>query len=468
MTQKKRPQRHGLDAFTILIMMAGIFLYFGMRVFMTSDGPHTFGSSGGYDAYAGPILPLTTVSGGEGITTQRHVDFDCSTYDETYVRSTIDSSEVIVTDTYQLTNSTAEEKRLTLAYPYELRTGRERGFFPTITVEGQEVQPELYFSLDSDKNIQRAKSFANYKERMAEKDFLASALEEPVVADIPVKAYHFTDITYNGDRKGTIPFLTMTFTIPEGAKVWTRHYDASAYGEEKDSYSLWFGDTLDEQDAAWVFVADGDIENITFGGNLGFNETEDSVLSDVTYEYEILETTFADLMWKFAQEYDFWADNDYYPDPGLITPEILYRDTMKRIGGDMGEGYDPMFGDPIHCVTDKFYNTFVGTRLQYMIFPVTIPAGETVTVEAKYWKEASYNFMSENGSDGYEIATQLGSSLTFTNLTASIQNTQWIEIEKQDLGFAPQNGIMKTNLDLEKEQYQLVIYYHNPNKSEVP
>ncbi len=460
MTQKKRPQRHGLDAPTILILMVGILLFFGIRTFIASDGPHAFGNSGGYDDYAGPILPLTCVSSGEGITAQRHVDFDFSTYDETYVRRNSDPSEVLVTDTYALTNPTAEDKRLTLAYPYEHRWVEE-GFFPTIAVSGQKIQPEMYFSLDSEKNIQRAKSFATYKERMTEKDYLASALENPVVADIPVKAYHFTDITYNGDRRGTIPFLTMTFTIPKGTKVWTRHYDVSKSEDEKDTYSLWFRDTLDEQDAVWLFVADGDIENITFGGNLGYNEKKDSVLTDVTYEYEIVETTFADLMWKFSQEYDFWADQDFYPKSDCITPEILYRDTMKRIGGDMGKGYNPMFGQPIQCVTDKFFDTFVSTRLQYMIFPITIPAGETVSVEATYWKEASYNFIGETSSDGYEIATQLGSSLTFTELTASIQNIQWIEIEKQDLGFAPQNGITETKLDLEKEQYRLVIHYKN-------
>ncbi len=462
MTQKKRPRQHGPSASTILIGLFICVLFLGAQMLLTGE----ISVSGGYDAYAGPIMPLTTVSGGEGLTAQRNVDFDFSTYED-LVRKNSDPAEVLVTDTYQLTNTTGEDKTVELAYPYIPQTIRELGFFPTITVDGQGIQPQIYHTIDPGNDLRRAESFDKYKELLAETDYFASAMEEPVIADILVKAYHFTDITYSGDRKNTIPFLTLTFTIPEGVNVWVRHYDVFKDGEGKNSYSLWFRDDLDEEDQAWLFVAGGDIENLTFGGNLGHNVTKDSPLTNVTYEYEIVETTFADLMWKFAQEYDDWAADDYSPNPGLITPEILYRDTMKRLGGTMGEGYDPMFGDAVECVTDKFYGTFVATRLQYMVFPVTIPAGETMEIEAKYWKGASYDYMNpEIHTDGFEIAAQLGSNLTFTALSAGIQNSQWINIEAQDMGFDLENGTRQVELEQETELYTLTVSYINDRRRE--
>ncbi len=452
MTQKKRPQQHGPSASTIVILLAVLVFVYGFPKLLTGE----IRIGDGYDAYEGPIMPLTTVSGGEDLTVQRTVDFDFSTYGEEHNPTVMDPAEVLITDTYQLTNTTSEEKEVELAYPYIIQTVSERGFFPTITVDGQDTAPEIYFTMDTGRNFQRADSFEQYKELLAETDYFASAMEEPVVEDIPVKAYHFTDITYNGDRKGNIPFLTVTFTIPEGVNVWTRRFDVLKDGEGEDSYSLWFRDDLDEKDQAWVFVADGDIENLTFGGNLGHNVTQNSALTDVTCEYEIVETTFADLMWKFAQEYDHWAEDDDSANHSLITPEILYRDTMKRLGGTMGEGYDPLFGQAVKNVEDRFYFAFVETRLQYMVFPVTIPAGESITVESKYWKEAS-RFFSGLPDEGYEIATQLDSNLTFTDLSATIQNTQWIEIQEQNMGFDLQKDVTNVTLDPSAECYSLTV-----------
>ncbi len=459
MTQKKRPRPHGPAAGTILVVLALVVFFFGTSRFIRGEGR----SAGSYDDYAGPIMPLTTVSGGEGVTAQRYVDFDFSTYGEIYDPSIFDPSEVLITDTYQLTNETGEDKALSLAWPYVILTGKERGFFPTITADGQEVQPEIYFAMDTDRAFSRAKSFDYYKKRLAEKDYFASAMEKPVIADIPVKAYHFTDITYNGDRKGTTPFLTLTFTIPEGVSVWTREYDVLKNGEEKDSYTLWFRDSLDEEDAAWLFVSNGDIENLTFGGRLGRNVQGDGAPADVDYAYEIVETSFEDLMWKFAKEYVYRAEENY---SGLITPEILYRDTMKRLGGTMGEGYDPMFGTVVHCVEDELEFAFLGTGLQYMVFPVTVPAGGSITVEGKYWKEASYFFDETNHREGYEIATQMGSDLHFTELTASIQNTQWIGIRNEDLGFGQDGGASQTTLDLSQERYSLVVSHKSKLEQE--
>ncbi len=456
MTQKQRPKKHGPSAASILCILGCIGLFLGFRMFLSGD----FDKQGSYDGYAGPVLPLTAVSGGEGITASRHVDFDFSTYGETHKPNVVNPAYVQITDTYQLTNSTGEDQTVQLAYPALLQFIMEREFFPTVTVAGQAVQTEQYLTVDPDESFFRAANFEDYQKLMAEQDYLATALEEPVVAEIPVKAYHFTDISYTGDGDEADIYLTLEFSIPKGTNVWVRHYDVLTEGLEKNTHSVWFKTDLDEQDRAWLFVANGDIENLTIGGNRGNNRRDDTGISDVTCEYEIVETTFGELMWKFAQEYDFYAEHTSYANPGHMTPELLYRHTMKRIGGNMGKGYDPLYGAPVTVAEEKFYATHTQCGIQYTVFPVEIPAGEMVEVQISYFKESSHDFVNQSVyPEAYEIATQLGSNLTFTSLSAGIQNTQWINVESQNIGFDLPNGLTQVTLDPQGAHYYLEVLH---------
>ena len=89
---------------------------------------------------------------------------------------------------------------------------------------------------------------------------------------------------------------------------------------------------------------------------------------------------------------------------------------------------------------------------------VTIPAGETVEVEAKYHQEASTDFHgAKQDRDGYDLATRLGSSLDFTEQSAAIKGWEFIEILRQNFGFRPNKGITEVTLDPDVERYYLEV-----------
>jgi len=449
--EKKTPQRHGPSWQTILVILGVAAIWVAPGMFLNTDG----GNSGAYGSYSGPVLPLTAVSGGEGLEVKRHVDFDFSTY-EGYVPSPIHEGEAAVTDTYRLTNPTQQEITVQLAYPYEGSFIGERKYTPAITVDGTAAEAALFPSLDDGNAVFRADDFEGLKKLMQETDYLAQALAPPPEWDIPVKVYHFTDITYQGDQEYPYIFLTMDFTIPEGASVWVLHFDALR--TEEETVSLWFRDDLDDRDGAYLFVMNGDIENMTFGGNLGHNITQNSALTDVTCEYECYEAGFGELIWQFAWSYDYWATEKYHANPGLVTPEILYRDAMKRVEESMGQHYDGYSGAVVSVVEDAFYRNMTDSRLMYWVFDVEIPAGETVEVEAKYHQEASTDIGGpKKKREGYDMATRLGSSLDFTAQSAGITGSEFVEILRQNFGFQPEKGITEVALDLNVERYYLEV-----------
>ena len=93
--------------------------------------------------------------------------------------------------------------------------------------------------------------------------------------------------------------------------------------------------------------------------------------------------------------------------------------------------------------------------------PITIPAGGSMAVEASFTKEGSYDYFcahTENqGIYGYDMVSRLGSSLSFTGLSAKLRNTEAIQIVRQNMGFDLEQGITQVTLDPDEEHYYLEI-----------
>lgn len=453
MTQKQERKQRGPSWKTILCILGAAALWLGFRGMLNINGA----KSGAYDSYAGPVLPMTVVEGGENVQAERHVDFDFSPYAD-YQPGSFGGGEIAVTDSYRLTNPTDETLHLKLAYPYEGKLIEEQKYTPAITVDGVEAKAEPYASVDEGERIFGANDFWEYKALMTETDYLRQAVAEEPPLQIPVKAYHFTDITYQGDQEYPYIFLILNFSIPEGAGVWVRHFDVLHSDHQARTYSLWFQDDLEEKDMAYLFIVGGDVENLTFGGNLGHNVTDNSALTDVTCEYEVYDTTFDDLIWEMAQDYRFWGEDENPSDPRLHSPELLYRDAMKRMEEHVSQDDNSITGAPVSVVGEYFNESMVTSRLLYWVFEVEIPAGEAVQVEAAYCKKASTDISGpKKDRDGYDLATTLGSNLRFTAQTAGITGGEYIEILRQNFGFNLRKAITQVRLAPETERYYLDV-----------
>jgi hypothetical protein len=107
---------------------------------------------------------------------------------------------------------------------------------------------------------------------------------------------------------------------------------------------------------------------------------------------------------------------------------------------------------------DIFSAVYTNGRVIYFSFEVTIPAGESITVVAGQPKDASMDYVgNDKGKDGFDIATRLGSNLTFTEQTASICRFEEIEMIAQNFGFDLENGITEVMLDLNQDHYWMQV-----------
>ena len=97
-------------------------------------------------------------------------------------------------------------------------------------------------------------------------------------------------------------------------------------------------------------------------------------------------------------------------------------------------------------------------RIIYLTFEVTIPAGESITVDCRMKRDAHMDYVGDKaGLAGYDMATRLGSSLTFTDQRASLSHTESIEIIDQNFGFDLTKGITEVTLDLNVAHYWIEV-----------
>lgn len=437
-TPRKRPDMTWL-AFITFICCGSLLL----GVFMNTDG----GSSGEFTYYVGPVLPMTSLNGAEGVDVTRAVDFDFTPYQtgKEYTHRAVGGAGI--TDTYTLTNTTGETKMLELVYSFQGSFIDEPEEFPTITVDGQSIQPTLYPSVDSEQYIWHAQNFEDFSQIVSEQDFLGTALENPDKMEIPVTAYHFTDLAYESTEVASYPMLTLKFSTDENTRVWT--WIADSIGTDFLMFRV-------DRGEAWVFTMGGALQNTEIVGNKGYNIYEGSALEDVTYQLESYGTTLGDVIHQFAFEYDYWAieGNDYCPNPGCVTPEILAEGVIKRFPSNT----DAIPYGVTQSLQGLFNETITEHRMMYQVFPVELEPGQTVTVEVTYVQEpSSDNSGPKYKREGFELATRLGSDLNFTALSSSLSNLGALELSEQNFGFDPDKGITEVDLDLNEERYYLEV-----------
>lgn len=407
---------------------------------------------GKYSFYEGPILPMTSVSGAEGVNVARNVELDFSTYEEDW-HPIIDSRSVWVTDTYHLTNSTDKTKTVELAYGFEGQMIDEPHFIPAITADGIPIEAALAAAPDVEKLIHSAGTWKGYRKAVAEHGHLAEALEEIPALDIPVKVYHYYNITWTGTEREPYVFLSLDFTKEKDTHLWVYNSRSSRYDARNGEMMLRFPATPEGTGEGYLLVEGNDITP-EYYGYVGYNDSPEAYTDTVTWETETFASTVGEMIELLSKKYDFWYHQPDYPNPGLCTPEHLYSGTMKRFASgtytDSGMGF--------YDIEGRFHEVATDISLMYWVFPVTIAPNETVEVTARYRQEASEDLSGRpNPRSGYDIAPTLGSNLNFTTQTATVVNTELVTISGQNLGFDLEAGMHRVNMDLEEERYFLDV-----------
>lgn len=445
---KKQEPKKRITITGIILIVVLIGMWLGLRMLINPFGAGT----GEFNSYRGPVLPMTSLNGAEGVEVQRNVDFDFSPYQKPKDYSNLGKGAAEITDTYILTNITGETKKLELVYGFQGQFIDHPEEFPTITLDGMEIEPTLYPSVDTEELVWNAQNYEQYSQVINGNDFLKISIQECEELNIPVTAYHFTELSYDGDEVAADPMLTLRFSVDENTAVWTmvaHEYGADEDGRTRMMFRVDYGE-------AWVFTFGGKLIDPEYGGNKDYNITETSAVDGVNFKLETYETTLSEVIWELAQQYDFWSieGQDAYPNSGYMTPELLTDGAVKRIHT---MGYlEP--SNRIRMIEAVFYEVITEPRMMYLVFPVELEAGQSVTVEASFIQEPSLDISGpKDYREGYDLATKLGSDLRFTELTSSLSNTDSIELGNQNFGFDLGKGITEVILDLQVERYYLEV-----------
>ena len=445
------------------------------------------GEGGGHDdgsttfmSYAGPVLPLTTREGGEGLTAARELTYDFSpwTPEGGHSRS---STDLLVTDSYTLTNPTEEERTVTLLYPFVSSLYSLSEDLPELTADGAAMDTVLRAggysggfqavagsSSDALLNLDTLHSWEQYRALLSDGRYLEQALEGwPDLSGVPVTVYKFFD--YWGPepderaghpnpsiRAGFSLDYNKTTVLSYGFHGASWNWEAGTMIQEfsiPQSFNPWYGEPY------YLFVVGDDIENLTVGGYVtGGTDPDTEPLPECRVEVEHSVTdlesalrTAAELMYRTYQSMN---GTDGPPD------FELYFGLMK----DFLLSYGPLAESGVARYQTGWLEELDFThvdRVFYLEAQVAIPAGGSVTVEARLVKPPSYDFYcahTENrGVCGYDMTTRLGSNLEFTAQTAAAVNTQAVEIVRQNYGFDWDNGVNAVALDLGVEHYYLEV-----------
>lgn len=454
-------------------------------------GGHNEGST--FMSYAGPVFPLTTVEGGEGLTAQREITYDFQGWmagdpDRPYYG-------LPVTDSYILTNPTGEDRDVTLLYPFASSLYGLFSNLPALTADGVELDANVlaggycggagngffYDSSGYGNNWTYPRSWTDYQTILSDGSYQASALGEwPDLSDIPVTVYEITDPWLAEGTEGSNPSIHAKFTLDynnttvlsngfnggfssddEGIMTRQLSFSVPIPPVEPDALPLYYEREQDRTRRIIVFgqplysfellgVHDGapdSTDYMEWGVEIGAD------LRQYETDLETALRTASEELFRWQN----WKETGGSPQ----APEFeLYFGMMK----DCLLSYGLLSGDPderfaLGWLEDMDFVTM--DRVYYLEAQITIPAGESVTVEARYLKEGSHDFTCEGtankGVYGYDLVTKLGTSLDFTAQTARAVNTDSVEIVRQNFGFDWENGVDTVTLDPNEEHYYLEV-----------
>ena len=406
------------------------------------------------------------------------------------------SDDILVTDAYTLANPSQEDQTVTLLYPFATSLNDLGRLTPTLTLDGSELETALHVGAysggfegvwdgtiggdpEGSVNLDYADSWENYKNLLSDGTYLANALGAgPDVSGIPVTVYKFTD-PYGPlkDEEAGVPnpSLQVGFDLDYSrTAVLTWGFDSGNFDRENGTMIQGFsipqpGERGYGEDVYCLLVLGEDIQNMTTGGYVTGGadpDTEPLEGCGVTVErYESdLDTMLREILAPVWQEL---RQNTYEQDGAELDVdfETWYRAVLEYLlaygilSPSGAERYGAGWLEDIVSDVDTI------DRVCWLEAEITIPAGDSVTLSASMTKEASYDFYcahTENqGVKGYDLVTALGAALDFTGQTASLVNTENIEIVRQNFGFDLEAGITEVALDPAEPHYYLEIRARN-------
>ena len=459
---------------------------FGLNRLGLLPGLGAAGGGGGagdtYMSYAGPVFPLTVLEENSGLTAQRLLNFDFSLYaPEVEAQGRLAS---LVTDRYLLENPGAEDKTVTLCYPFAASLGSGLEEVPALTVNGTAAQTRLHIGPGSGNYLPAAGSdrqgetlnlailsgWEDYQALMeaGSRDWAFAPLTLP---DTPVTVYELSGLYCESSQKNASLMLEYDLDMK---KTTVLSYGFNAFrfetaetggtaGTAQRSCGIPTPGQPDYGESVYLIVVGEDISapQLTAWSHAGGSGKQP--LTDAGATLTRYESTLGEMLLRIAGQYRSGADTILYGDGGSTILSLCSESDFAALCARLLLGYGTLAGDgmdryDVGMLEEICADTRSIDRVLYLTAEITVPAGQTVEVTAAMKKPASIDFHGKNKyRNGYDLVTTLGSDLTFTGQEASLSGWEYIELLRQDFGFDPEQGITRVPLDTARPHYAMDV-----------
>ncbi len=358
-----------------------------------------------YMNYNLPLLPLDISGDSEGITAERNLQLDASSYYG-------EGEKVLISDSYSLLNATNEDKTVTVEYHFG-NTLWDLGNV-NMLVEGSDSAQNLnvnstyhQFS-DEGMNLDNPYNWSSFVKSFTEE---LKAVDKELLryADEPVTVYEVYDVTIPESAPSSV-CVGMEFTCDEDTFIWNNNFNGMCINGEERIYDF-FARELERHPgmnrSLWVFggreLADVSLKGYTNGA------CEDEV-SGVHAKVRSYKTTLKEAVSQSLQQFIKYNGVDL----SRIDAETLADAVLEYLE------YSPLGSQPQpryeHLTSWELYSDVLSASRTFTLEQtVTIPANGSVEVQIQSEEQANRNYLSSQIS--LDVATTLASDLNIESTT---------------------------------------------------
>ncbi len=427
--------------------------------------------NGWVDYNVGPLMPLSLREENSAITATREMTYDFS---ELKIST---NGYAKIKDAYVLKNTSDTEQIITVQYPYmnsmkELAKSR-----PTVVVNDETrditINAEAYRGKDSSGMLcpfSPSLSSDEYSSLMAERNTDMESLNEALL-NKPVTVYEFHAPKGEADLLKTA-YYSVKFKVADINSVYFAGVDNYFDDGEYVYAGFYVKNTVDAEIQPTIIFMDGKPSEYVEQGYTsadGFIEQDKSAYETeaVTVEKKEYETNILEVMMRCV---DAQLAKDMPKDiSNRESLKTLYSQVAVKILSDIltwdhdgaKTGEDDVAIHFGKSLSDMAYLAYHSYALYVITDTVTIPAGESVTIEYAYEKQGNHQTTEPEEAFrdcyGYDNTISLGTNLVFTEQVAGIVENGNISIMEQNYGFDLENDVKKVVLDLDAERYYMII-----------
>ncbi|MBQ7972456.1 MAG: hypothetical protein IJ291_03270 [Lachnospiraceae bacterium] len=411
---------------------------------------------------AGPVMPMTLVAEDDNISAKRGLTYDFS-------GTTKENKGVVaVQDKYVLSNSSAEDREITVSYPYVGNIKDMMAAVPALTVDGNTVDADItngsYLGYDKNGELRHFYPGVLTDDYMTmikgvEKDW--PAIDEGLLEQ-EVTVYEIDDFT-GGNVPADVATLALRLKVKDTGKVFFSHCTGMFSDGEYVTVYVTLAH-LPKGGVPKVYVIGEAAEEYSLKGYSYVQISSQYETTEVSGKVIEGQTTVEDVLWDLTNFYtkDAAADSgkkELMKSLGNDRLAEMFTDMYHYRNDGVSSDEDLIFYEP--ALSDIAYMAFEYEQIYYFTQTVTVPGNGSVSLTWDYVKKGSHNTYEPNedfrDNFCYDNLPNLETKLYFTEQTAALVETGNIRIEDQNYGFDPERGVLKVTLESDAERYYMVV-----------